>query len=194
MLGCMSAFHPATVARMAAHLSGVLGAGAIALANPLPAHALGLTVGYYGETVTHPGLLLGAEQRIAPLAGADLLTTGHLGAYVHPGYAQVFFARSELALRWPLPGAFDIEAAAGLGVMQSRVDGDLYAVGPTGAPERTFDLGRPAWMPSLALGVGRTWDHFGRAFGRLELFGQYPYNGYVLPHAALSLGWTWRMP
>ena len=176
--------------RVAAVLAGAILTGAAAT----PAGAVGLSAAYYGETVTHPGLMLGAEHALSPLAGGQLLAAGHLGVYAHPGYAQALFARSELALRWPLPGAFDLEAAAGLGLLHARVAGDLYVVGPSGAPERAFDLGSPALMPSLAFGLGRTWEGFGRSFGRLEVFGQYPYNGYVLPHAALALGWTWGTP
>lgn len=194
MLGCMKPLSRLTLRRFALLGARGLGAAGLTLAAALPAGALGLTAGYYGETVTHPGLLVGVEQGLGPLAGGEVLTAGHLGFYAHPGYADVRFARTELALRWKLPGAFDLEAAAGIGLMQSRAAGDLYVASSTGAPERTFDLGRPAWMPALALGVGRTWEGLGRSFGRLEVFGQYPYNGYLLPHAALSLGWTWRMP
>lgn len=193
MLGCMKAPSSLVGGRLIPSLAGLALAGA-AISTPVPAEAIGWTAAYYGETVTHPGLMLGAEHRLAPLAGGQLLAAGHLGYYVHPGYTQALFARSELALRWPLAGAFDLEAAAGLGLLHSRVAGDLYVVGPSGAPERAFDLGSPALMPSLALGLGRNWEGYGRSFGRLEVFGQYPYNGYVLPHVALSIGWSWGTP
>lgn len=166
-----------------------------ALLFPLPAQAapepetgrLRLTLAYFGETLTHPGVMIGAEQAFWRYRGHELLTATNFGAYHHAGNHNGLFLNGELGYRFTFPARISTEALIGAGMLHSALPGDVYLPGQT-SPSR--DGGRMAFMPSGTLGVGYTLGDK-RLFARLQGFGQAPYNTYTLLHLATQVGMTW---
>ena len=173
------------------------GLPALAATDPAPRAALPLTIAYFGETVTHPGLLVGTEHKAWETGWHRAFLAAHMGGYRHPGNHTGLFLDGALGYRLTLPVGLSVEAMAGLGYLHTLLDGRVFAPGPNGGVEAVTDLGRPAWMPSATLGMGLDAGGLGlrdtRVFTRLQLFGQYPFNTYVLPHVALQVGLTWNV-
>lgn len=165
-----------------------------AVAATQDAAPLRLSVAYFGETATHPGLIVGFEHRAWEAGWHQAVLGANLGGYRHPGNHMGLFLDGALGYRLTFPSRLSLEAFVGLGYFHTRLDGQVFAAGPAGV-EAVTDWGRPALMPSLALGCGVDADRLGlagtRAFTRLKLFGQYPYNAYTLPHVATQVGLTW---
>ena len=147
-----------------------------------------LTVAYFGETLLHPGLMVGTERRFWQAGWHEVLGTTNLGAYQHAGNHNGIFLNGELGYRLTFPGGLSAEALAGAGVLYTHLPGDIYLPGQND-PSR--DGGRPTFMPSAAVGLGYALGD-SRLFARLQAFGQYPYNTYTLLHVASQVGMTWN--
>lgn len=149
-----------------------------------------LTLAYFGETFSHPGLMIGTERSVWHAGWQQLLVTSNLGAYQHAGNHNGLFLNAELGYRLTFPGGLSAEALAGAGVLYSLLSGDVYL--PSSAPpEPVRDSGRPTFMPSATAGLGYALGE-SRLFARLQAFGQYPYNTYILLHLASLVGVTWN--
>lgn len=147
-----------------------------------------LTLAYFGETLLHPGVMVGTERRFWQAGWHALLGTANLGAYQHAGNHNGIFLNGELGYRLTFPFGLSAEALAGAGVLYTLLPGDVYLPGNS---EPSRDGGRPTFMPSAALGLGYALGD-SRLFARLQAFGQYPYNTYTLPHLATQVGMTWN--
>ncbi|MFN3430562.1 MAG: hypothetical protein ACK46X_11475 [Candidatus Sericytochromatia bacterium] len=161
----------------------------------LPVASLPLTVAYFGEMGTHPGLLLGTEHTAWVAGWHRTFLSANVGGYRHPGNHVGLFLDAALGYRLNFPTGFSLESMIGMGYLHTLLDGQVYSAGPAGV-EAVTDWGRPAWMPSMTVGAGIEGARLGfertRFFTRLQLFGQYPYNAYILPHVATQVGLTWN--
>lgn len=157
--------------------------------------SLPLTVAYFGEMATHPGLLLGTEHKAWEAGWHRAFLSAHVGGYRHPGNHVGLFLEGALGYRLTFPSGLSLESLIGMGYLHTLLDGQVFTAGPSGV-EAVTDWGRPAWMPSVTLGCGIDGTGLGladtRLFTRLHVFGQYPYNAYVLPHVATQVGLTWN--
>jgi hypothetical protein len=74
--------------------------------------------------------------------------------------------------------------------------GKIYTVDDNGTVDIKTNWGKPSLMPSLKLGL-LSWDFRRRSslplrlFSDIIIFGEYLYNDYIMPHAALNLGATY---
>jgi hypothetical protein len=155
-----------------------------------------LSVAYFGENATHPGLLLGAELALAEAGPHRLLVGTHLGGYRHPRYTLAAFAGTELGYRFTFDFGLRAELLAGAGYLHTLLDAPVFAPGAHGGMAQVSDAGRSAFMPSTAVGLGWHFDrqHQGRLalFARLQAFWQYPFNAGFLFHPALQVGLSWH--
>lgn len=175
---------------------GVLVVPAQAIAAENAPHRYPLTVAYFGELATHPGLMVGTERTLWKSGWQETFLGANLGGYQHPGNHGGLFLNGELGYRLTFPSGVSTELSAGAGYLHTRVAGEVYAPAANGQVEAVTDWGRPSFMPSVALGIG--YDCSGwklgpsRLFGRLQGFGQAPYNTYTLMHLATQVGVTWQ--
>jgi hypothetical protein len=141
-----------------------------------------LDASYLGELGTHPGAAAALDWQPSP---SGPVVGALLGGYRHPGNS--FGARAELhaGYRLQLPWDFALELVAGAGYLHTVVDGTLYDATTL---EPVTDFGRPSFSPSLALGA---WWRSG--FLRAGAFGQYPFNGRVLVHPTVELGFSFDL-
>ncbi len=155
--------------------------------NKLPA----LTVGYFGEMFSHPGMMVGAEFTIVGNQNHQLLGTLNVGWYVHRRNYHALFLNSEIGYRYTFNVGFNIHTLLGVGYFHKFADGTIYEVRNDTLKE-VRNTGRPRFMPSFSLGLG--WDFrkktnlpFG-LFTRVQVFGEYPDDSFFMPHAALLIG------
>jgi len=165
----------------------------LATANSTPnGSRIAFSAAYLGELLLHPGLLVGAEYRLAPSAAASprgplLLLAGNVGSYVHVRNHVGVMADAELGFRYGFRSGWFADGFAGLGYLHTFLAAPVYEVDDAGHVEHVTDFGRPAFMQVLSAGGG--FEKHGLAgFARFETFGQYPFNQHLLPHFALVLG------
>jgi len=154
---------------------------------------INISIGYYGETITHPGLIAGIEYTPVVLGKYQMILALNAGGYVHKRNNTSFFVRGQWGQRITFNNGLFIEQFLGLGYLhQFTHGGELYEVLPNGSIVETPDRGRPNIMPSVTLGLGYDFSKKGIAnlsiFLRPELFWKAPFNGYYLTHPALSTG------
>ena len=140
---------------------------------------------------TNPGISLGIDRSIALRGGSEIYVPLNLTFYLHPKNSRVFYLNAGIGYRLQSRGRFFAAGSLCLGYLHSFVDGDLYT-GNGGAVGRVRDHGQAGFMPyvDLRLGLDRLDGRFRRLapYVQVMAFGQYPYNGYVLPHFGFQLG------
>lgn len=157
-----------------------------------------VTVGWFGETLLHPGGRVGAETALAERGGHRLLGGGHLSGYLHAGHHLGLLADLELGYRHTFSGGFFLEARAGLGYLRTFLHGDVFERGSDGTFRRASSLaGANAFALTQAAGVG--WD-LGRRSGlplsvflRLGAFERAPFNQGWAVHLTSQLGLSWQL-
>jgi hypothetical protein len=157
------------------------------------ARRFGLTLSYFGDGGTHPGILAAAEYPVLGSGGKhEVLARVHLGGYVHPRMYSGLFTGGEVAYRATAGFGLRGEIAAGAAYLRTFIASDVYEVEPDGSVSETTDWGRSHFMPSASFGIG--WD-FGRRGGlplavmlRNQAFWEIPYNTRSLLHLAAIVG------
>lgn len=158
---------------------------------------LGVTGAYFGETITHPGVVGGVEFYAWENRWYKLIPASNVGFYLHPHSHGAAFVDLELGHRVTTRFGLYFDLFTGLGYLHSWPYGDIYRRNEAGAVERKPNLGHPKLMVDGALGLG--WDFSKNdllpisAFARVVMFGEYPFNTRVALHGALMAGVTWRL-
>lgn len=154
---------------------------------------LRMSVGYFGETLAHPGVNLGIEYGVPVSTKEQMLVSLNVGGYVHPKNNTSLFIRGQWGQRFNLKSGLFFESFLGLGYLhQFTHGGDKFEVKPNGAVVKIPNSGRPMVMPSVALGIGwnfhKNEKFFPSFYLRPELFWKAPFNGYYLTHIAINAG------
>jgi len=152
-----------------------------------------INVSYFGETLVHPGIEIGYENTFYK----SFNFTVSLGTYIHQRNHVGLFLNTGLNWRHTFPIGYSMEFGLGLGYLHTwEHGGDTYVVDDNGKVSVKPKYGRPHFMPSVKLGL-LGWDFRKNTDIPLRLnadiivFGQYPFNNYMMPHAALKLGATY---
>jgi hypothetical protein len=154
-----------------------------------------VTGSYFGETLLHAGIYLGSEYSIKD----NLVACFGTGTYLHCKHHLGFFLSGDLNWRKTFKAGYAIAFGIGIGYLHTWPQGGkIYGVDDNGDVESKTNWGKPSVMPSLKLGLLgwdlRQKDIFPcRIFADIILFGQYPYNDYMMPHAALNIGATYYL-
>ena len=154
-----------------------------------------ITGSYFGETLLHPGIYLGSEYSIKN----NLVACFGMGTYLHCKHHLGLFISGDLNWRKTFRCGYALNFGIGIGYLHTWPHGGkIYEVNDNGDVERKTNWGNPSLMPSLRLGF-LNWDFRQkdifpcRIFADIVIFGQYPYNDYIMPHAALNLGATYYL-
>lgn len=156
------------------------------------------TAAYFGETVTHPGMLLGIEYYPNGNANYQTILATNIGGYVHTRNNTSIFLREQWGQRITFKSGVFIEQFIGVGYLHHFASGGkIFEVLPNGAVVKTPNNGRSMVMPSVAVGAGY---NLKRSTGidlliyvRPELFWKAPFNGYYLTHFALNAGFIFKL-
>ena len=150
-----------------------------------------ITISYFGEMFTHPGIIAGCELGLVSGSGHSLFTTLNLGSYIHRRNHIPVFAAAELGYRYTFNSGFNLHVLAGAGYFHKFLDAPIFSLSD-GGPVEIPNTGSPHLMVSASLGLG--WNLSKKSsvpldlFLRAQVFGEYPFNSYILLHPVLQLG------
>jgi hypothetical protein len=158
--------------------------------SELPGNDMSITVSYYGETITRPGLLVGVALPLGEWSGHELNVPIEAGFYVHVRNHTGIFLGTGIAYRYRFEAGFHLDTKLTVGGMLSIPAAPLYGV-TDGRVEALPLMAFLRIMPSFGIGCG--WDFRGSglpidAFVGFHVFGEYPFNSYLLPHLAVTTG------
>ena len=154
-----------------------------------------INVSYFGDTIINPGIEIGYENTFF----RSLNFTVSIGSYIHQRNHAGLFLNTGLNWRHTFPIGYSMEFGLGLGYMHTWPHGgNIYTVDGSDNVSVKPNYGRPHFMPSVKLGL-LGWDFRKKTNIPLRLnsdiiiFGQYPFNNYMLPHIALKIGGTYYL-
>jgi len=152
-----------------------------------------INVSYFGETLVHPGIEISYENTFFKTFN---FTVG-IGAYIHQRNHVGLFVNSGLNWRHTFSIGYSMEFGLGLGYLHTwEQGGDTYTVDDNGNVSVKPKYGHPHFMPVIKLGL-LGWDFRKktnvplRLNGDIIIFGQYPFNNFMMPHVALKVGATY---
>ena len=156
-----------------------------------------VTAAYYGELITHPGFSIGMEYYFFENRWFAAFVSPQVGWYIHPRNHQALFIEGNIGTRFTARFGLFGEVLGGLGYFQRWTHGGrVYSQDSDGSISSRFAAGSAKLKVNGRLGLG--WD-FARnnllpiaAFIRFGVFGEYPYNNYMLLHASFEAGVIYR--
>ena len=153
--------------------------------------SLKMNVGFMIHNFSNPGSNIGIEIVLAKTGKQEILIPINVAFYIHPKNSRVYYLNSGIGFRWHSIGRIFLFGSLCIGYIHQFVDGEIYFLDEDEIV-RVTDYGQPGFMPYVDFGIAV--DAFeGNAvkispFFEVLAFGQYPYNGYMLPHFGLQLG------
>ena len=152
---------------------------------------------YYGEMITHPGFSIGMEYYFFENRWFAAFVSPQVGWYIHPRNHQALFIEGDIGTRFTARFGLFGEVLGGLGYFQRWTHGGrVYSQDSDGSISSRFAAGSANLKVNGRLGLG--WD-FARnnllpiaAFIRFGVFGEYPYNNYMLLHSSFEAGVVYR--
>ncbi len=156
---------------------------------------LNLGGGYFGQTLSHPGVVLEFELEHSYSERASVPVRFDLGAYVHPRYHTGLFLDANVGFRQYFRSGLFVEEGIGAGILESWVHSDqVYMVDDAGSVTETSRINPPDFMPSLTLGLGynltRDSEKGNLIWLRPKIYWQVPYKNSSTYNFALQVGFT----
>ena len=159
----------------------------------LNARQIPINLSYFGETLVHPGFEAGYENNFYKWFNY----TASIGHYVHQRHHTGLFLNAGINWRYTFSIGYSVEFGVGLGYLHTwQHGGKTYTVDDEGNVDRKFVIGHPGFMPSVKFGL-LGWDLRKKTNIPMRInidaivFGQLPYNRYIMPHFALKAGATY---
>jgi hypothetical protein len=151
--------------------------------------------GYFGHTVTHPGVVIEIERERMFSENASLPIRLDVGFYVHSRNHTGLFIDLNYGFRRYFKSGLFLEESVGIGILQSFVHSDaVYQVDESGTVSEASRAYSPDFMPSLTLGIGY---NLSKGSGTQNLIWLRPKISWQLPHKttasfhpAMQLGFT----
>ena len=111
--------------------------------------------GFYGQTVTYPGLVLEAELEKMFSEKASIPIRANLGFYVQPRNSYGLFLDLNAGFRRYYSSGIFLEESIGVGILQTFLHSDgVYSVDDSGMVSDASRVNPVDLMPSLTLGLG----------------------------------------
>lgn len=151
--------------------------------------------GYFGQTVTYPGMIIEAEMEYMFSEQASLPLRLDLGFYVHPRHSTGLFFDLNAGFRRYFKSGLFLEESVGIGVLETFLQSDaVYTVDDAGNVSEGSRANPLAFMPSVTLGVGynltRNSGKQNLVWMRPKLFWQVPHKTISAYNFALQVGFT----
>ncbi|MGW8314929.1 MAG: hypothetical protein ACWGNV_04955, partial [Bacteroidales bacterium] len=141
---------------------------------------LNLGGGYFGQTLSHPGLVLELELENSFSERASLPVRFDIGTFVHPRNHYGLFFDASFGFRQYFRSGLFVEEGIGAGIFQSWLHSDqVYEVDDAGVVSETSRINPPDFMPSLTLGLGY---NLTRDSGKRNLIWLRPKIYWQVPH------------
>ncbi len=152
--------------------------------------------GYFGEQITHPGIQAGSDVTLFTNGKTDIFAGIQAGYYYHRLNSHGIFTQALIRSQRTFSSGFFLDAALGAGYLHSIPGGKVYEV-VNGSTVEVKNGGNPNFMPSLSLGAGyKFWQKTPLPLAlsfNTGIFGEYPFNTYLLPRVFISLTCFYRL-
>jgi hypothetical protein len=152
-----------------------------------------VNISYFGETLIHPGFSCSYEKKVYK----NFLLNTQVGGYLQYRNHFGIFVDASMLWRKTFKCGYSMQYGLGLGYLHTwEHGGKTYTVDDNGNVETKFKWGHPSFMPSLTLGF-LGWDFSIKKHLPFRinvdgvLFGQYPFNHFMMPHFAIRTGVTY---
>jgi len=156
---------------------------------------LNLGGGYFGQTLTHPGIVFEAELEHMFAEKASLPLRADLGFFVHPRNQYGLFLDLNAGFRRYLTSGLFLEEYVGVGILQSFVHSDgVFEVDEGGNVSDGSRVNPIEFMPSLTLGIGYNLTQSSAKQNliwlRPKIYWQVPHKSLSTYNFALQIGFT----
>ena len=141
-------------------------------------------LGYFGQTVTHPGIVLEVEWEKMYTAEVAIPLRVDLGFFVHPRNHFGLFLDVNYGFRQYFKSGWFLEESIGVGALVSILNSDgAYEVDENGNVKESGNFSTVDFMPSITLGIGYNITHKN---GTVNLLWLRPKVYWQLPHKTTS--------
>lgn len=156
---------------------------------------LNLGGGYFGQTLSHPGLVLELELEQSFSERISLPFRFDMGAYVHPRSHYGLFLDASFGFRQYFKSGLFLEEGVGAGIFQSWLHSDqVYEVDDAGRVSETSRINPSDFIPSVTLGLGYNLsgnsEKRNLIWLRPKVYWQVPHKTTSTYNFALQLGFT----
>ncbi len=154
--------------------------------------------GYFGQTVTYPGLVLEFEKEEMHSEKASIPVRIDIGFYYHKRHTTGVFAEVNYGFRRYFKSGIFLEESIGFGVMQTMLSGDaVFTVDDNGNVAESNRFNNPDLMPSISLGLGyvlsKGKEKQTLVWLRPKLYWQFPERTSSVFSPAVQLGFTHKI-
>lgn len=156
---------------------------------------LNIGAGYFGHTITHPGVVVELEYETYVSSTMSLPFRLDVGFYHHPRNRNALFLDVNYGFRRYFKSGLFIEQSIGIGILGSALNTDVFAVDDDGNVSEGSRLNEPQFMPSLTVGIG--YNLTKNKENTLNLIWLRPKISWEIPHKttanfspALQIGFT----
>ena len=156
---------------------------------------INLGAGYFGHTITHPGIVLEAEMEKMFSDRVALPIRLNAGFYVHPRNHNGLFLDLNIGFRRYYKSGWFLEESIGVGILETILNADgAFEVDEDGKVSEAPSFNEPDFMPSITLGVGyNLTNNNGKQnliWFRPKIFWQFPHKTSSTFHPTLQVGFT----
>ena len=151
--------------------------------------------GYFGHTLTYPGLVLEAEWESAFQGKAALPLRVNLGVFNHKRNSTGIFADINYGFRQYFKSGIFLEESIGVGALVSLLNNDAtYEVSEAGEITEVSNFAAIDFMPSISLGLGYKFSSgkigTNAVWLRPKVFWQLPHKSNSTYNAAIQVGFS----
>ena len=163
--------------------------------NGFAQHNINIGAGYFGHTLTYPGLVAEFELEKTISEQVSLPIRADIGFYHHTRYHTGIFLDVNVGHRRYYQSGWFYEQSIGVGVLASVLNSDgVYKVDEEGQVSDASRLNPIEFMPSITLGGGydlsKEQNRRKLIWLRPKVFWQYPHKNASTFNVALQLGFT----
>ena len=147
--------------------------------------------GYFGESITRPGLVLELEREVYASESLSLPIRAHLGYALHPEY-HTLFLEVHKGFRQHFPSGLFVEQSIGVGVLSTfYMISSIFYQDKYGNRMRPYKGANFGFMPSVELGVGYTFpDGKNSIWVRPKVLWNLGFRSLAYPYGALQIGFS----
>ena len=154
--------------------------------------------GYFGNTVTYPGLVFEYELEYMFTEKVSIPIRFDAGFYIHPRYNNGIFANINFGFRRYFDSGLFLEESIGAGLISTFVNSDaVYSVDINGNVTETSGYAATDLMPLINLGIGynlgKSTETKKLIWIRPGMFWQYPHKTSSMYSPSVQLGYTMQI-
>ena len=155
---------------------------------------LNIGTGYFGHTITHPGIVLELEKETFFTNKASIPVRIDLGFFNHPRNHTGIFADANIGFRRHYQSGLFLEESIGIGIFEGILNSDgVFEVNQEGIVSESSRWMAPDFMPSVTLGAGYTFNEKVSVWVRPKLYWQIPHKTSSTWNPVLQVGFSYRM-